>query len=54
MLGVETLVRWQHPDDVLVLPDHFINVAETDGLIIDLTRMVLTQALNQAKDWQQA
>lgn len=54
VIGVETLVRWQHPVDGLVLPDHFISVAETHGLINDLTRMVLTQALNQAKDWQQA
>ena len=54
VLGVETLVRWQHPEDGLVLPDLFISVAETNGLINDLTRMVLTQALNQARDWQQA
>jgi EAL domain-containing protein (putative c-di-GMP-specific phosphodiesterase class I) len=53
VLGVETLVRWQHPEDGLVLPDLFISVAETNGLINDLTRMVLTQALDQAKDWQQ-
>ena len=54
VLGIETLVRWQHPEDGLVLPDLFISVAETSGLINDLTRMVLTQALNQAKEWQQA
>ena len=53
-VGVETLVRWRHPQDGMVFPDQFIGVAEAHGLIDDLTRMVLTGALAQAKVWQEA
>jgi EAL domain-containing protein (putative c-di-GMP-specific phosphodiesterase class I)/ActR/RegA family two-component response regulator len=53
-VGVEALVRWNHPVDGMVLPDRFIGVAETYGLIDDLTRTVLTGALTQAQDWQKA
>ncbi len=50
--GVETLVRWQHPTDGLVFPDQFIGVAEEHGLIDDLTRLVLTEALAQSRRWR--
>lgn len=54
VVGVETLVRWQHPDDGLVFPDQFIGVAEAHGLIDDLTRVVLTDAMIQASVWLHA
>lgn len=54
VVGVETLVRWNHPRDGMVLPAKFIGVAESHGLSKDLTRMVLTGALAQLKVWQQA
>lgn len=50
--GVETLVRWQHPQDGLVYPDQFIGAAEECGLIDDLTRVVLGSAVDQGKRWQ--
>jgi EAL domain-containing protein (putative c-di-GMP-specific phosphodiesterase class I)/FixJ family two-component response regulator len=52
VVGVETLVRWQHPLDGLVLPDSFIPVAEAHGLTSKLTRVVLKEALLQSKIWQ--
>lgn len=52
VVGVEALVRWQHPVDGLVFPDQFIGVAETHGLIDDLTRVVLCDALAQAQTWR--
>jgi CheY-like chemotaxis protein len=52
--GVETLVRWRHPEDGLVFPDQFIATAEEHGLIDDLTRAVLTAALRQARRWHDA
>ena len=54
VMGVETLVRWRHPVDGMVFPDQFISVAEAHGLIDDLTRVVLTNALAHAKLWQDA
>jgi EAL domain-containing protein (putative c-di-GMP-specific phosphodiesterase class I)/CheY-like chemotaxis protein len=54
LIGVETLVRWHHPVDGLVGPDLFIGVAEAHGLINDLTRLVLTNALQQASIWHQS
>ncbi len=43
--SVEALVRWQHPDRGLILPGDFIQVAEQAGLIGDLTRWTLQQAI---------
>lgn len=53
VVGVETLSRWQHPHDGMVFPDQFIGVAEANNLIDDLTRVVLTNALAQARLWQE-
>lgn len=52
--GVETLVRWHHPKDGLILPDQFIGVAEMNGLIDDLTLAVLFCAFTQARLWEEA
>ncbi|MBK7352770.1 MAG: EAL domain-containing response regulator [Nitrosomonas sp.] len=54
VIGVETLVRWQHATDGLIFPNQFITVAESSGLIDELTRLVLINAFNQAKLWQQS
>lgn len=51
LVGVETLVRWRHPEDGLVYPDQFIGIAEQHGLIHALTFQVLTMALRQAGTW---
>ena len=54
LIGVETLVRWQHPQAGLVYPDRFIGTAEAHGLIDQLTRAVLTTALHQSRAWRDA
>jgi EAL domain-containing protein (putative c-di-GMP-specific phosphodiesterase class I) len=51
-LGVEALLRWQHPQHGLVSPDVFIPLAERNGYIVELGRWVLEQACRQAADWQ--
>lgn len=54
LVGVESLVRWRHPVDGMIFPDQFIGVAEANGLIDDLTRVVLHDALAQARRWMDA
>jgi EAL domain-containing protein (putative c-di-GMP-specific phosphodiesterase class I)/FixJ family two-component response regulator len=51
VVGVETLVRWRHPQDGLIFPDQFIGLAEEHGLIDALTRNVMRNALAQVKAW---
>lgn len=54
VVGAETLVRWLHTADGLVMPDQFVGLAEQYGLIDALTHMVLVSALPQARQWQDA
>ncbi|WNB87184.1 bifunctional diguanylate cyclase/phosphodiesterase [Cellulomonas sp. ATA003] len=51
--SVEALVRWTHPVLGPVPPDVFIPVAESTGLIDELTRTVLRQALDQCRRWRE-
>ena len=50
--GVEAVVRWDHPQRGLLLPDEFIPLAEHTGLIRPLTFFVLDEALHQLHLWQ--
>ena len=54
VVGVEALVRWQHPEHGMVFPDDFIPFAEHTGMIGPLTRHVLDTALGQARTWSDA
>jgi diguanylate cyclase (GGDEF)-like protein len=49
---VEALVRWEHPERGLLLPDDFIPVARQSALIRPITRFVLDAALRQCREWQ--
>lgn len=53
-IGAEALVRWQHPVKGVIPPDQFISLAEHSGLIKQLTKWVLTDALRQSISWREA
>ena len=52
VVGVEALVRWQHPTRGMVMPDEFIPLAEHSGLMGPLTAFVIDTALAQAASWR--
>jgi len=54
VIGVEALVRWQHPELGLLGPDKFIPACEDSGLIVGLTKHVLEMALDQVCEWRSA
>jgi predicted signal transduction protein with EAL and GGDEF domain len=49
--GVEALLRWQHPERGLLMPDAFLGVAEETGQLIPITRWLLHETTRQAAAW---
>lgn len=52
LVKVECLTRWQHPEQGLIPPDHFIHLAEQSGAITQLTLWAIDQALRQCQRWR--
>ncbi|WP_457747976.1 sensor domain-containing protein [Sulfurimonas sp.] len=51
IIGMEALVRWQHPKLGLVTPDKFLPVAEETGLLKEIDNIVMREAMQQFKEW---
>jgi diguanylate cyclase (GGDEF)-like protein/PAS domain S-box-containing protein len=51
-IGVEALVRWQHPDRGLLAPREFIPLAEETGLVVPMGQWILKAAAAQAAEWR--
>ncbi|MDO4636429.1 MAG: bifunctional diguanylate cyclase/phosphodiesterase [Lautropia sp.] len=52
--GVEALIRWYHRELGLILPEHFVPIAERSGLIADIGAWALNRACRQAREWLDA
>lgn len=53
IVGVESLVRWIHPNKGMISPDLFIPVAEESKQIYTLERWIINRALQQKKEWEE-
>ena len=51
LIGMEALVRWKHPQMGFIFPSKFIPLAETTGLIVQLDRYVMREAMHQLHTW---
>jgi diguanylate cyclase (GGDEF)-like protein len=52
VVGIEALMRWQHPERGLLGPGHFISVAELSGLIVPMGTWAMHEAARQTRVWQ--
>ncbi|MDQ7066665.1 MAG: EAL domain-containing protein [Sulfurimonas sp.] len=51
IIGMEALVRWEHPTRGMISPNNFMPIAESTGLMIEIDKYVMKTAMNQLSEW---
>lgn len=54
VVGVEALLRWQHPDKGIIPPDDFVSIAEESGLILPVGEWLVSNVCKQIRSWKSA
>lgn len=54
LIGMEALLRWQHPEQGLLMPSNFMQMLDETGVIVTAGKWVLREACKQNKEWQTA
>jgi len=52
IVGVEALIRWNHPTKGLLFPDEFIGIAEQSSVILEMGQWIVHEAMRQMKEWK--
>ena len=52
IVGMEALLRWEHPRHGMMFPEEFISLAEKTNLIVPIGQLILEEACSQTKEWQ--
>jgi EAL domain-containing protein (putative c-di-GMP-specific phosphodiesterase class I) len=53
IIGFESLIRWEHPQQGLISPAKFVQIAEDTGLIIEMDQWMLRESCAQVRTWQE-
>jgi len=53
IIGMEALVRWQHPSLGLLMPEEFMQIAKETGLVSEIDKIVMNVAMRQCKQWNE-
>lgn len=51
LIGVEALIRWNHPEKGFIYPAEFIDIAEDSGMIVEIDKWVMQTAMKQMAEW---
>jgi diguanylate cyclase (GGDEF)-like protein len=52
IIGVEALIRWNHPIKGLIFPDEFIGIAEQSSVVLELGQWIVYESMRQMKEWK--